>query len=411
MKRACLHAALIVSVFGSAAIPALAQPAGPPSPEQIARMRMIGTIRAQIGNSGLRRFLSESASLGEVRNRAASYRIIEQVEGARVAAIEGRISALEGLMRDPTLPVAEQSRLQALVDESQAELAAVPAYRARYHTSTVQAGALAELGFLGKRPAFAFIKGRLVRRTDPDDYLRVSSARVDLAPVIFPSTDWFLSAGFTARRTEVDVLSFDGTSGTTSVGMRLDVGAVFGDHWALGAHATQLWTDGTTNVTRPGPEPIPIESNPSTRSVSAKIELMGRFGGEDIRWLPDFLEIAPRAGAYVMRTAYDLVTNSLGQADTGVFGSSDALALLAAGLAFEFDTGIGLAPNFYLGMDRELPSDMTDVLADRTGFVMAGALTYVIGRSQRMGVTYTFARSTGGRRESGELDFVGVIDF
>jgi hypothetical protein len=394
-----------------ASVGATAQPSGPPSPEQIARMRMVGLIRANIGNSGLRRFLSESASLGELENRAASYRIVEQVERSRVAGLEGRIAAIEAALQDPTIPDAERARLESVVGDTRAELAAVPEYRVEYHSSTAQGGSLTELGFLAERPVFLYAKGRLVHRTDPSEYLRVWAERLDLATAMFPSNSWFVMPGVTVNRTDVDVLPFEGTSGTTSFGLRLDFGVVFGDHWAAGLHANHKWDRASVRVMRPAPEPLPIGSEPRTQTTAVKLEFMGHYDGSDIAFLPRALRLAPQLGAYILHTAYAQVTNTLGETNTGPFGDSDALALLAAGVALDFDTGTRFVPDVYLGIDRELPGTMSDVISDRTGFMLAGGLTYVVARSSRAVVTYSYARSTGGRRRSGEIDLVLVLDF
>jgi hypothetical protein len=401
---------LLVLLMG-ASVAASAQPSGPPSPEQIARMRMVGSIRANIGNSGLRRFLSESASLGELENRAASYRIIEQVERSRVAGLEGRIGAIEAALQNPTLPDAERARLESVVGDTRAELGAVPEYRVEYHSSTAQAGSLTELGFLAQRPVFLYAKGRLVRRTDPNEYLRVWAERLELAPAMFLSDSWFVMPGVTMSRTDVDVLPFEGTSGITSFGLRLNLGAVFGDHWAAGLHANHTWDRASVRVIRTGPEPIPVGSEPRTQTTAVKLEFMCHYDGSDIAFLPRSLRLAPRLGGYILRTAYAQVTNTLGETNTGLFGDSDVLALLAAGVALDVDTGIRLVPDVYFGIDRELPGTMSDVISDRTGIVLAGGLTYIIARSSRAVVTYSYARSAGGWRRSREIDLVLVLDF
>jgi hypothetical protein len=410
MRQTRLGCPVIALLLG-ASLSAAAQSSGPPSPEQIARMQMVGSIRASIGNSGLRRFLSESASLGELQNRAASYRMIEQVERARVAGLEGRITAIEATLQDATLPDAQRARLESVVGDTRAELAAVPEYRVQFHSSTAQGGSLTELGFLAQRPVFLYAKGRLVRRTEPDEFLRVWAERMDLAAAMFLSNTLFVMPGFTASRTDVDVLPFDGTSGTTSLGLRFDVGAVFGYHWAAGLHAAHSWDRGSVRVIRPGPEPIPLGSEPRTETTAVKAELMGHYDGSNLALLPRSLRLAPLLGAYMLHTTYDSVTNNLGETSTGLFGDSDVLAILAAGASLALDTGTRLVPEAYVGIDRELPSVMSDVIDDRTGVVLVGGLTYIIARTGRAGVTYTYARSTGGKRRSGEIDVVLVLDF
>lgn len=383
---------------------AAAQPSGPPSPEQIARMRAVGTFRSWIGTSGLRRFLSESASLGELQNRASSYRMIEQVERARVAQIEGTIAAVSGALRDPRLPNAERIRIEGVLEASRTELVAVPSYRARYATSTGQVGTLTELGFLGSRPAFLLVKGRVVRRTDPDHYLRVLAERVDVAPALFLSPGLFASVGVVGSRSDVDVLPFDGTSGTVSRGLRVDVGVALGSHWAAGMHGEHTWTTGTLEIVRLSPDPVTVESEPTSRVASAKAEVMGSYERGP-------MAIAPRVGIYAVHTSYDSVTNSVAETSSGPFGDSDVLGMVAAGVAIEVEVWDNLLPEIYLGADRELQSRMGDVLADRTGVVFAGGLNYSIARAARVGITCTYARSGGGRRVSGELDLVAVLDF
>jgi hypothetical protein len=400
----------IVATLLSTPAPAWGQGGGPPSPEQIARMRTIGQTRATLGTSGLRRFLSESASLGEAQNRAASYRMIEQVERARRAELEGRITAIESALQDPTLPADERTRLQAIVDESQAALTSPPAYRANYHTSTGQAGSLVELGFLGVHPLFLFTKGRVAWRTDPDGYLRVASGRIDLAPTLFLTPTVFASAGLAASLTDVDVLAFDGTSESASLGVRFDLGAALSRHWAVGLHVSHSWSAGRVVVVRPGPQPVAIESEPSTLVTAAKVEIMGRYTGADAL-VPDFLEITPRLGAYGLRTSYDSVTNSLGQTAAGLFGSSDALVILAAGVAVGVDVGSRVTPDVYLGVDHELPGALSNVMSDRTGVILGAGLTCLLTRSARLGLSFTHARSTGDHRRSNELDLVAVLDF
>lgn len=207
------------------------------------------------------------------------------------------------------------------------------------------------------------------------------------------------------------MLAFDGTSETTSLGFRLDLGAVLGTHWAAGLHASRAWSDGRLTVLRPGPRPLPVASEPSTEITSAKAELMGRYAGADLTLVPDFLTLAPRLAAYLIRTSYDSVINSLGETGTGPFGNAEALVMLAAGMAVGFDLGRGLTPDSYLGVDHELPGVLGDVLADQTGIALAASLSYGFARSARVSLSYTYARSTGARRTSGEIDLVAVLDF
>lgn len=54
---------------------------------------------------------------------------------------------------------------------------------------------------------------------------------------------------------------------------------------------------------------------------------------------------------------------------------------------------------------------LREVIVDPTGLVLATGLKYAIARSARVGLSYTHARSIGGRRRSDEIDLVAVLDF
>jgi len=330
-----LHGIMIrVALCAGLAPASLASQSPSPAPAEALRQATFGRALREMGRSGLRGLLSATGNLGDLQNRAGSYRMATQLEHARTAALEGRISALDDALSDPALPPDQQQAILDLRDAARAELSAVPRYDAAYRTATTQVEALKPLGFMGDRPVFLLVRARGHVRWGGDDGLTVVSEAVSVGPVVIGSNRWIVSPGLSLGRTDVEIGAFDGASATTSLGPRLDVGSIFGDRWSLAAHLSHVWAYGASAIVRPGPEEgTEVRTEGWSRSTAAKVELTGRLPIEGPSELA--MSIRPLVGAFMTSTSSPATTNSLGETGTGPFGSTERVAALRAGATFE----------------------------------------------------------------------------
>lgn len=364
-------------------------------------------VLMEVGQSGLRGLLSASGNLGDLQNRAGSYRLAVQLERARVGPLEGRLAALDGALADPGLPAVEREILLDLRAATLADLRAVPSYEAAYRTGTAQLESLTPLGFLGERPLFLLARGRGHVRSDGERGLRVLSEGVSIAPVLVVSSRWIVAVGVGLGRADVDIGPFDGSSGSTSVGPRLDVGGILAEGWSVAVQLGHAWAHGRTTVLRPGPgEPVEVTSEGWSRSTSAKAELAGRLpvmevGGRDVA-------LRPRVGTFVTSTHAPATTNSLGETGTGPFGERESLAALRAGASLH--VGGPWSPTLYAGWEREL-TDGTTALVDDPQAILAGAgVSWTWRPGRRVSLDYGLVRGLEGRRRVSELTLVVILD-
>lgn len=392
---------------GLASAPLPAQ-SPPPVPAEALRQAAFGRALREIGRSGLRGLLSVTGNLGDLQNRAGSYRMAAQLEHARTAALEGRISALDDALSDPTLPPEERQAILDLRDAARDELSAVPRYEAAYRTATTQVEALKPLCFLGDRPVFLLVRARGHVRWGGDDGLTVVSEAVSVGPVVVGSNRWIVSPGLSLGRTDVEIGAFDGSSGTTSLGPRLDVGRILGDRWSFAVHLSHVWVHGASTIVRPGPEEgTEVRTEGWSRSTAAKVELTGRLpieGPSDLA-----MSIRPLVGAFMISTSSPATTNSLGETGTGPFGSTERIAALRAGATFEATLG-AWSPALFAGWERELTDQMSALVDDPGAFIGSVGLTRSWGRGRRVAIEYTLLRGLRSLRRVSDLTLVLILD-
>jgi HEAT repeat protein len=140
------------------AVAAAAQTPGlpPAAMRQAAHGRAVGAI----GGSGLRGLLSASGVMGDLQNRAASYRMAANLEGARTAA-------LEGLWEDED-PALIPILLKLLKDEAEGVRAAAAGALGRF----VYAGELEDLPAKKVTPITAALKATFIDSTESIDVRR-----------------------------------------------------------------------------------------------------------------------------------------------------------------------------------------------------------------------------------------------
>lgn len=364
----------------------------------------------ELGRSGLRGLLSATGSLGDLQNRAGSYRLAAQLEHARTAALEGRIAALDAALADPTLSPEQRAAILDLRAAAVAQWADVPRYDAAYSTATAQVEALKPLGLLGSRPVFLLVRARGHARRDGGDGLTVLSEAVSVGPVVVGSNRWIVSPGVALGRTDVDIGPFDGSSATTSGGPRLDLGLILHDGWSMAVQLSHVWAHGASTIIRPGPDAgTEVRTRGWSRSTAAQAQLKGRFtiAGGGPGEAP--ISARPLVGAFLMSTFSPATTNSLGETGTGPFGSTERIAALHTGAAFEAALG-RWSPTLYVGWERELTDQMSALVDDPGAFIGSIGVSRSWGRGRRMGVDYVLRRGWSSRRRVSELTLVLILD-
>jgi hypothetical protein len=268
--------------------------------------------------------------------------------------------------------------------------------------------ALKPLGFMGDRPVFLLVRARGHVRWGGDDGLTVVSEAVSVGPVVVGSNRWIVSPGLSLGRTDVEIGAFDGSSGTTSLGPRLDVGRILGDGWSVAVQLSHVWAYGASTIVRPGPEEgTKVRTAGWSRSTAAKVELTGRFtieGPADMA-----MSIRPLLGAFMTSTSSPATPNSLGETGTGPFGSTERIAALRTGATFEAALG-SWSPTFFAGWERELADQMSALVDDPGAFIGSVGLTRSWGRGRRVAIDYTLLRGLRSLRRVSDLTLVLILD-
>lgn len=362
----------------------------------------------RIGGSGLRSLLSASGNLGDLRNRAGSYRLAAQLEHARVSSLEARLAALEDILANPSLPGPERQRLTTEVQRTRDELRAVPQYEAAYRAATAQVEALLPAGFIAGGPLFLLTRAYGHVRDDRDDGLRVFSEALLIGPVWVPSERLILGASLGVGRTDVDISPFDGHSGSWSIGPRLSVGSVLADGWGFALELGHSWAHGSSRIMQPGPaEATEVLSSAWSETTAFKAEILGRLQLEAPGSV--LLTVRPRTGVFLSSAYSPATTNSLGERSTGPFGTRSSLAALRTGASLGTELG-GWASHLYLGWERELTDEMSELIHDRDGWLAVVGVSRSLGRGRRFVVDYTRIRGLEELRRVSELTFVLILD-
>jgi hypothetical protein len=414
-KRISLVVLMASTLSLGSSVPACGQA----TEDQAARTQMINAgiaarIVGRIGRSGLRRFLASNTMLGELLDRASSYRSVKQVEDARVAALNGLISALDAMLSEPTLPPAERAALEAQRSEAMAERDAVPEYRTNHNTLSGDVGSLIHVASFGSRPLYFHGKASTHRRVDREDRLGVLSLGGAMGVLYAPTDDWVVGLAATLSGHDADVHTFDGTSDGLGVGLRVDVGYIIHPSWALGLRADHTWSDGRTDIMRGSPSgPIQVTYDQGQRHTYIQAELMGRIGSEEWGWLPASTSLQPVVGVYYLTSRYDEATDNLGSAVNGTFGPSEVLGLVRAGLSGSTVLGSGgkWVPFLQVAYDYEFVNDMDAVLTEPHTLSASVGLTWVLGRTQRLSVSYTRWEGLTHDRTTNDLSLVATLDF
>jgi hypothetical protein len=159
--------------------------------------------------------------------------------------------------------------------------------------------------------------------------------------------------------------------------------------------------------------PIQVTYDQGQRRTYIQAELMGRIGSEEWGWLPASTSLQPVVGVYYLTSRYDEATDNLGSAVNGTFGPSEVLGLVRAGLSGSTVLGSGgkWVPFLQVAYDYEFVNDMDAVLTEPHTLSASVGLTWVLGRTQRLSVSYTRWEGLTHDRTTNDLSLVATLDF
>jgi hypothetical protein len=376
--------------------------------------RIAARVFGRVGRSGLRRFLASSTMLGEMQNRAASYRSVKQVEDARVAGLNGLITLLDAVLSDPTLPELERATLAARQTEALAVRDAMPEYTVNYSTLTGDVGSLIHMASFGNRPVYFHGGVGTHRRVEREDRLGVHAPGGGVGVLYAPTDDWAIGLSAIVSGYDADVRSFDGSADGLGAGVRLDVGYIAHTSWALGLRTEFLRSKGNVEMTRDSPSgPLRLTRDQSQLRTYVQGELMGRVSAEEWSWLPKLTVLQPVLGVYYLRTHYDETVDNLGEVSSGTFGPTESLGVVR--LALSGSNALGSAgrwvPYAQVGYDYEFVTDMDTILREPHTVSASVGLTWVLGRSQRISLSYARYQGFENLRSANAVSLVATLDF
>jgi hypothetical protein len=366
-----LGACLFALVLGStSALPALAAEAAADAAQW----------SRTIGQSGLRRFYSTGADLGELINRQISAQIASRVETARRA-------------QNPALPAAEaESGVDGFVAQYDSLL--------RVDTSLQRPFYLRALARSAKR----FEPGKVHSRND----------RYDVGALYATSSRSYLAAGLGIEQTRADLKYVTGNTHLEAYGPRLDGGIALRPWLALGLRAEQLQFSGDNRVA--------VRSATGTTTVTRDIDYRRRYVQlESIvrltraQWtaLPAGWQAGGMAALHYLDTRYEPHRNSLGQVVTEPFGNHEHLGVLRTGVFLQgaFGANGAWAPYAEALVDREFDTNIDRPLAARNTFMLRTGIARTLGPGKRLSLEYQRSRSFNGERTRNNFILLAVLDF
>lgn len=333
-----------------------------------------------MGQSGLRRFYSTGADLGELINRQVSYQIARRVESAALA-------------RKPAAspPVASSD---------------VEGFVAQYD-------ALMGIDGVTQRPFYLRTLARSAKRLEADK-VHSRNDRYDLGALYAPSTRSYIGLGIGLEQTRVDLKFVSGNTRLDAWGPRVDAGLALRPWLALGLRAEDLRFSGDNAVNlraANGSTQVTRDLNYHRRYL--QMESIVRLTRAQLPWLPAGWQAGGMAAVHYLDTRYHAQRNSLGQTVEEPFGNRESLGILRTGLFLQGAFGAGGTWNPYaeLVFDRELDTNMDHPLNTRNSVQLRSGLARTLGQGRRLSLEYQHSESTNSLRERDNLILLLVYDF
>ena len=339
-----------------------------------------------MGQSGLRRFYSTGADLGELVNRQVSYQLARRLETAWRAQHPG------------TNP-------QANAFASEAE------------GFVVQYDSLVPLPVTLQRPLFIRTLARTAKRFEPGK-LNSINQRYDLGLLYAPSQQTYLGIGLAIEHTRADLKYVQGNTSVNAIGPRLDAGVQLSPILALGLRLEEVTFTGDNEVmvstmtgSMTGSMNIARQLDYQRRYLQT--EAIIRLTRTQLPFLPANLQVGGMAAWHYLDLRYESQRNSLGQTVVEPFGNRERLGVFRSGVFVSANIGNNGLWNPYteLLLDREIDNNMTAPLDDRTSVLWRAGLARLLGTGKRISMEYQHSQSRHGARERDNLLLVAVIDF
>jgi hypothetical protein len=334
-----------------------------------------------MGQSGLRRFYSTGADLGELINRQVSYQV------ARRQELQIRTFA-------PGSPLPESAFATAM-----------EGYVAQWDS-------LYRLKNTAGKPVYLRGLARSAKRLEWDK-VHSRNDRYDLGALVATSARSYLAAGLALEETRVDLKNTTGYTRLSAAGLRLDGGWMLSDTLALGARLENLRFTGDNSVTVPaGPALRTINRDIEYDRAYLQLEGILRMTSSQLDWLPVGWQLGGMVGAHWLKQDYENQINSLGQVVNEPFGNSERLGVLRTGLFISGAMGADNAWTPYLEalFDRE-STNMDSPFTSRNSAMFRTGIARTFGAGKRLSLEWQHSNNSSTTRERDNLILLVVYDF
>jgi hypothetical protein len=352
-----------------------------PAALQAQQLPVFAQWARNMGASGLRRFYSTGADLGELVNRQVSYQV------ARRQELQVRTFA-------PGPPLPES------------------AYATAMEGYVAQWDSLYRLKNTSGKPLYLRGLARSAKRLEWDK-VHSRNDRYDLGVLYATSARSYLAAGLALEETRAELKNTAGSTRLSAAGLRLDGGWMLTDTFALGARMETLRFSGDNKVT--------VQAGPALRTISRNIEydrtylqLEGilRMTSTQLDWLPAGWQLGGMAGLHWLRQDYDAQLNSLGQVVNEPFGNTERLGVFRTGL---FISGAMGADNSWIPylealVDRET-TNMDSPFTSRNSSITRTGLAKTLGTGKRLSLEWQHSNNSSSTRDRDNLILLLVYDF
>ncbi len=334
-----------------------------------------------MGQSGLRRFYSTGADLGELINRQVSYQVARRQE-----------LAIRTFAPGPPLP------------ES--------AFATEMEGYVAQWDSLHRVKGKTGNPLYLRGLARSAKRLEWDK-VHSRNDRYDLGVLYAPSARSYLAAGLALEETRVTLKNTTGNTRLSAAGLRLDGGWILSDTLALGARIEDLHFSGNNSVTiQAGPALRTIARDLDFRRQYLQLEGILRMTSTQLDWLPAGWQLGGMAGAHWLYQDYENRINSLGQAVTEPFGNTERLGVLRTGVFISGAAGADRTWSPYLEvlLDREY-TNMDRPFTSRNSSIFRTGLAKTLGTGKRLSLEWQHSNNSSSTRDRDNIILLVVFDF
>jgi hypothetical protein len=332
-----------------------------------------------MGQSGLRRFYSTGADLGELINRQVTYQVASRIEARRA--------------QNPAAP------LPPLASDTEGYVA--------------QVDSLNSLATTLPHPLMLRMLARSAKRLERDK-VHSRNDRYDLGLLYAPATNAYIALGIGAEQTRAELKFATGSTDVTAIGPRVDAGLALRPWLALGLRAEDLRFTGDNSVITPLPGgSVNVRRDLEYRRRYLQVENILRFTRAQWSVLPAGWQLGGMAAVHYLDTRYENQVNSLGQAVVEPFGNHERLGLVRGGLFLQAAFGANGATTPYVEVlrDYEFDTNMARPLDGRNSMIVRAGIARTFGPGKRLSLEYQRSESRNALRERGNLILLLVYDF